>query len=324
MMTFYVFSPASYHTGGPEALHQLGDALIGNGAHAEMAYFNQKPGVDPKCPEYQVYNTITAATVTDGPETVVIVPEIAASLFSHFPRSRHCVWWLSVDNYFPYANGPNRVDFTDQRIVHICQSAYAEQFVRFQGATTVLRVSDYLHERLIRRDAELQRRDIVLYNPAKGMEFTAKLIASHPEIAFVPLAQLKRAGLRALLECAKVYIDFGHHPGKDRMPREAAALGCCVITSTLGSAGVHEDVPIHARYKFDLAEEAVAPIGHLIADVFANFGDHIGGFAGYRADIADQERVFRNEAGAFALSMATLAGRTTFGDGPALTTAAAG
>ncbi|MGC8677909.1 MAG: hypothetical protein ACP5UF_06830 [Hydrogenobaculum sp.] len=53
------------------------------------------------------------------------------------------------------------------------------------------------------------------------------------------------------LQKAKVYIDFGNHPGKDRIPREAAILGCCVITGKRGSATFFEDVPIPEEYKFE-------------------------------------------------------------------------
>ncbi len=35
---------------------------------------------------------------------------------------------------------------------------------------------------------------------------------------------------------AKLYIDFGYHPGKERMPREACLLDCCLIIGKDGSA----------------------------------------------------------------------------------------
>jgi len=42
----------------------------------------------------------------------------------------------------------------------------------------------------------------------------------------------------------KLYVDFGKHPGKDRMPREAAVHGCCIITGRRGAAGNPFDIPI--------------------------------------------------------------------------------
>jgi hypothetical protein len=48
-----------------------------------------------------------------------------------------------------------------------------------------------------------------------------------------------------------VYIDFGNHPGRDRIPREAAAMGCVVITNRRGSAENDVDIPIPNFLKID-------------------------------------------------------------------------
>ena len=39
-------------------------------------------------------------------------------------------------------------------------------------------------------------------------------------------------------------MDFGFHPGQDRLPREAALLKNCIITNREGSAAFYKDVPI--------------------------------------------------------------------------------
>ena len=36
----------------------------------------------------------------------------------------------------------------------------------------------------------------------------------------------------------KIYLDFGYHPGKDRMPREAVLFNNCIITNKRGSAKI--------------------------------------------------------------------------------------
>jgi hypothetical protein len=105
-----------------------------------------------------------------------------------------------------------------------------------------------------------------------------------------------------------VYIDFGHHPGKDRMPREAAAAGCCIITSRSGAAGNDLDTPINGRYKFELLASSIEPIGQLLGDILRNYDDRILDFARYRDVIENQEAVFRVEAQAFGLHMASRLG----------------
>jgi hypothetical protein len=196
------------------------------------------------------------------------------------------------------------VDFTDNRIFHLAQSEYAIRFLRGRGAKTIISVSDYIHDGLKSQLPELPRRDIILYNPKKGMEFTEKLVSASPDMAFVPLTGMNRVALRALFETAKVYIDFGHHPGKDRMPREAAAGGCCVLTSRSGAAGNDLDTPIDDRYKFDLHPSSIEPIRQVIKDILINYDARSSDFMRYRDVIDNQKTVFRGEAQALALHLA--------------------
>ena len=46
------------------------------------------------------------------------------------------------------------------------------------------------------------------------------------------------------------YIDFGPHPGMDRLPREAALAGCVVVTNREGAANFDEDTPLPSQFKF--------------------------------------------------------------------------
>ena len=118
--------------------------------------------------------------------------------------------------------------------------------------------------------AAAQRADTILYNPTKGAQFTARLMAAYPQWKFRPLRGLDREQLaQAFLE-AKLYMDFGHHPGKDRLPREAALHGCCVITARHGSAANPVDVPIPERYKLDVKDAALlCRFGEVAGDVQA-------------------------------------------------------
>lgn len=310
-MRFYIFCPASYATGGPEALHQLCDALLSVGADASMCYLNPKVGLNPKHSDYDIYRSVLTARIEDAPDSIIVVPEIFASVFSRFKQAQPCVWWLSVDNYLPHdaVGAPNRVDFSDRRIVHLSQSEYATRFLRRRGAKTIISLSDYIHADFRSCSGEKrQREDIVLYNPQKGMEFTTKLIEAFPQKKFLPLRGMNREVLREFFETAKVYVDFGHHPGKDRMPREAAALGCCILTSSSGSAGNKLDMPIKDAYKFDLLPSSVQPIGRAIDEIFADYKSRIYDFSQLRDIIANQEAVFRVEAQVFGLLMASRVG----------------
>lgn len=305
-MRFVIFCPANYATGGPEALHQLSDALLRAGADTCIYYLNATAGVNPKHESYEIYRSLRATEVPDADDTIIIVPEIFASVFSQFRRAQPCVWWLSVDNYLPHdVNGsPNRVNFQDARIVHLSQSEYATRFLRARGARCIIGLTDYIHESLRTPSGNMRREDLVLYNPAKGMAFTKQLIDAFPSTEFIALKGMDKASLRELFQTAKSYIDFGHHPGKDRMPREAAALGCCVLTSRSGAAGNGIDTPIKDCYKFETEPSSIVPIGNMIDDIFANYKTRIHDFSRMRDVIANQEAEFLVEAQVFGLRMA--------------------
>ncbi|PMP88226.1 MAG: hypothetical protein C0173_07520, partial [Desulfurella sp.] len=84
--------------------------------------------------------------------------------------------------------------------------------------------------------SSINKKNIVAYNPKKGLIFTKKIIKEDSKINFVPIINMPRKNVINLLIKAKVYIDFGNFPGPERIPKEAAILGCCVITGKRGSA----------------------------------------------------------------------------------------
>jgi hypothetical protein len=146
------------------------------------------------------------------------------------------------------------------------------------------------------------KQNIILYNPTKGWKVTRRLIASYPQWKFLPLKGLNRDQLSEKLYGAKLYIDFGHHPGRDRMPREAAMHGCCLITGKLGSARNTVDLPIPPQYKFDSnAPNFVESFGELANDVMENFPKHYAAFEPYRNWLQDEPRIFKEQITAYFL-----------------------
>ena len=51
-----------------------------------------------------------------------------------------------------------------------------------------------------------------------------KLLIKKNDFNFVPLINLNNDEIINTLSKSKIYIDIGSHPGKDRLPREAALL----------------------------------------------------------------------------------------------------
>ena len=98
-----------------------------------------------------------------------------------------------------------------------------------------------------------------------------------------------------LQQNSKVYIDFGFHPGKDRIPREAAINGCCVITGMEGAAKFHEDIPISEEYKIEFNEDNVAKIIEKIKDCFENYETKTKDFVAYKQMILNEESKFEED-----------------------------
>ena len=186
-------------------------------------------------------------------------------------------------------------DQVRQADFHIVQSYYALYHLVSNGipGKKIFYLSDYLNEKFLKTKIDLSMKEnIVAYNPKKGFSFTKRIMKAAPNIKFVPLINMTREQIIETLQKTKVFIDFGNHPGKDRIPREAAILGCCVITGKRGSAKHFEDVPIPELYKFENKEEDIPKIVEKIKDCFGNFEERYKDFEYYRKNIKQEPKKF--------------------------------
>ncbi len=298
-------------TGGPEALHQLVHEIRSFGRDAHLCYypFDQRW----ECPEaFRKYDA-PQTRLRDEADSFVLVPENATGLLKGMRRARIGVWWLSVDNYFPRpaptllrrwydlvksARHDREPLFRLRRAAHFAQSHYALEFLRRKGFAAGM-LSDYLsaeHLAAPLPDPARSREDVVLFNPRKGAMKVRALMDRYPGIRFRPIEAMSAAQVAEALRGAKIFVDFGNHPGKDRPPREAALAGCCVITGRQGSAANAQDVPVPDRYKLDDAGPAyVEEFGPLVQCIFADFPRHAADFTAYRERILAERDVFREE-----------------------------
>ena len=185
---------------------------------------------------------------------------------------------------------------TSYGVIHLVQSTYAMQFLRRLGINNSYYLSDYLREDyLIKSKIDVSnKKSIIAYNPKKGYEFTKEIIKQSKDILrFVAIEHMTVEEVTDLLTKAKCYIDFGSHPGKDRLPREAALMKCCVITGRQGSAGFFEDLPIPDEYKFENDIKVIPAIINRLKYCLENYSDVIKDFEGYRDFIYNEPILFR-------------------------------
>ena len=243
----------------------------------------------------------------DEPGDLIVVPETFTGIIAAVRRARCAVWWLSVDNYFK-RRGESRIADAWQRaltlfgerlplrrmqhVEHWAQSFYAWNFLARYGIASAM-LSDYLSDVHFCAEKGQSRRAAVAFNPRKGVARTRALMKACPNIEFIPIEGVDAAGVRRLLQNVSIYIDFGHHPGKDRLPREAAMAGCCVITGRRGSAGNAVDVAVPQRYKLDDQRNVSSyDFQDLVNSIFADFEKHQRDFVEYREGIMRERAVF--------------------------------
>lgn len=312
----YVCCPGNAMTAGPEAIHQLVADLNRLGQPAVVVYF----------PFDQSFSTVAAyqkycapvSKYVDEDGSLIIFPEIVTTFAFKVRHAKVSIWWMSVNNftcqrygyvwrdklrYFKYfLKGLRPLTGVKalQNYMHFAQSYYAIDFLKKNGIDGQL-LSDpipvYTSKEYVAsvgaKYALAKRDNIILYNPYKGASITKRLMQRYPHWVFKPLQGYNREQLADIFLSSKIYIDFGHHPGKDRLPREAAIHGCCVITGKNGSAGNSLDVNIPDGCKFSERDPNFEErVGLLVEDIFNNFNQHFVNFAPYRATISSEQKEF--------------------------------
>src|SRR5690606_31379367 len=89
-----------------------------------------------------------------------------------------------------------------------------------------------------------------------------------------------------------LYVDFGYHPGKERMPREACLMRCCLIIGKDGSAAYDEDMPIPMQYRFEKEDKYIPEIVERIHNCIDNYDENIKDFSSYRAELYNEKSNF--------------------------------
>jgi len=294
-------------TGGPEALHQLGYRIAQHGGTARLVYYGPHSGIEvdgdilrchadasPMPAHFAQYQPQVLRETRLGPDTLMVYPEPLSKLAAEGNKGyQRAVWWLSLDNALPQNQdlldvAARRGLFADASLIHLYQSDYARHFLATNGAAQYFPLSDYTDPQFVHRSlvtsevAPIEaRRDVVCFFPNKGGERAARFLAGaaalRHRIDFVPIRDMTKAQVRETLFSARIYLDFGHHPGKDRVPREAAIAGAVVLLHAAGAANCFPDHPLPAAYRFsedDIASGALhrridaildAPAAHFAA-----------------------------------------------------------
>ncbi|MGM9951998.1 MAG: hypothetical protein ACI32Q_01255 [Intestinibaculum porci] len=324
----YIFCFANVKTGGTELLHQLNfqinEIIKRNNSKTtcKIVYLNKTRNVNPTPKAFELYNPECEnySNIKDSEDALIIVPETSVKELLHFKKAHKIIWWLSVDNFqkmfinkYRWKYRKNKLSVMNDILFHpldskvvtkiirsvdynLYQCEYCKSFIQNQyGMKNTLKLSDYINDIYMNEIDFDNREDIVVYFPSKGYEITRHIIKLSNELNWKPIQNMTNDEVRNLLKKAKVYVDFGRFPGKDRVPREAAMSGCCIITGMKGASAFQEDVNIDTKYKFRDPLNQKVEIVQLINDCINNYNEHIEDFKIYRDSISKEKKEFINQ-----------------------------
>ena len=292
-MNIYIYTPQGFETGGIELLHQLCHEL--NTYDDTNAYIWNEKSVSIS-ETYKQYGN--SGVVTDLPPkgSVLIFPEswVRKANEPRYKDYQKAIYFMSV--YYYEANIPkDQYMVFPENTIFLSQSWYAYWWLQGKGIESIY-VTDYLNDEYMTADLSKPRKRQIVYNPKKGLEVTKRIMAELPDEKFIPIVNMTVSEIKSLLETSVLYIDFGNHPGKDRIPREAAMCGCCVITNREGSAAYYEDVAIPHEYRIDMTcENSLDEAVRMIEYCLNHYDDYLlsADFMEYRFRIIDEKVNFK-------------------------------
>ena len=299
-------------TGGVELLHQFAFHLAENYENVYLKYTQNNYEGTYKF--YEEYTKKIRVSNKISHNDILIIPETMPYMLRRYKQNLKFFWWMSVDNLYGTLNLKNMIAtkrfpiFSIKSLIrqdntkHMVQSFYAKKHLKdVYEIFDTLDMTDYINEdfsiKFQKHVTDYDLRDnVILYNPSKGGEEQLQLInLLSQKFKFLPLVGLTREKMGELMGKSKVYLDLGNHPGKDRIPREAALMGCSIITNTRGSAGNKFDIPIDKKFKINqYSDNNLKHFSETIDYLFSLRTNDVH-YSDYRKKILDEKTVFQNE-----------------------------
>lgn len=298
-------------TGGPEAIHQLSHTINSIGGNCGIAYIGSQSNASlvqdgnkctlvctpdrnsPAIAAYAKYSPRPIAEMALCSDNLLIVPEPMADMARNITFGHRAVWWLSVDNAMAFDprlayQSYRDLLFSDHTLMHLYQSDYARDFLLQNRARRVYPLSDYTDEIFLAQPAAnmAAKREKIAYFPRKGGPLATEFVASTGQhLQLAPIENMSKTQVRETLEASAVYIDFGPHPGKDRVPREAAVSGAVVMLHEKGAAAHFADHPLDPMYLFSLADIRSGALATRVVEIASNYSWHFDQQKFYRQKI---------------------------------------
>ncbi|MCO6564424.1 MAG: hypothetical protein J6581_03155 [Apibacter sp.] len=321
LLRIYIICPANISTGGPEALHQLSHKLRTIcKLDARMYYVHKKPNLNPKPEIYNIYETSEITTIEDSPNNVIIIPESLTNYIFKFKESKKIVWWLSVDfysicmknrhrglkfyysKYFKGRREDQEYHFENIHNVYHWAQSYRSYLYLVKNRIPENKISyvcDYVNPIFLEKSNQItdsnKKENTIVYNPKKNNKKLISIIKKKSKFNWIAIKNMTPDQVVETMKKAKIYVDFGYNPGRDKMLRESSIMKCVIISGMGGSSKYQQDLNIPKEYKFNFTNNELPKIIDKIEHSITDYDNAILNFSNYRNEILNEESKFENQ-----------------------------
>lgn len=227
--------------------------------------------------------------------SIIKIPFNIISLFNFVTNYSFGI--LTIQDYLKfYYKNKNIAEEKEikQASFHLMQSYYAFEFFK-KKLKNVRILYDYINQNIMNssKNYKINKKDIICYSH-KSNNFI-NLIKDNLDFKFIKLHNLSQKQIINIFKKTKVYLDFGFHPGKDKMPREAALFNNCIITNKKGSAKNNIDIPIKKKFKIFEKRSNLALLKKELDSIFNNYQREIKHFKSYKFKIVNEKYKFKKD-----------------------------
>lgn len=327
----YIISFGNILSGGVSSLHNLCEELIQNQYNAKMFYVDANEQfiehvLKPK------FNFLRTNEIIDDESNLLIVPETLPHLLVNYHKTGKIIYWLSLKffvknknfykgllrNYFIrkitfpndfIGNTSGIIDRIKQNmlyrgmkdsvvwqknIIHITNSFYTYSFCKKMGASNINLLYNPLIGGIFDKKPAFPRKKQILIGARTSKLLKFYLEKTLPDFTVIHVKKMSIETVYEYMSESMVYVDLSTS-NRDRAPREAAFLGCIVITSKIGSAKYYQDVPIPNKYKFRNKLHNYPKLKRLIKNNALNYTEIISDFDSINNRTIEERNNFSNE-----------------------------
>jgi hypothetical protein len=270
-----IFAPSGVLKGGGESLILLLNNLKQRNIPASIQYVSNE----------QSWNALRDF---DAKGKLLIFPEIYITKASSIMNAHAAIWWLSVDNFtykkhasvlrdmFTYYKNvlrgrrPLRIGKTLHPLIHFCESHYAIAYLKSFGINSIY-LPRLLGNIFYQSSDAVSKEKIIACSRRKGRLYLDKVIKEFSDFDFIFLDNLSEEDVYKVLARSMVYLDLGHFPGSERLPREAVMLNNFVLINNVGAAQNFQDFPLPSQFKLNVnSPDFYSNLRKLLNQIFDN------------------------------------------------------